>query len=224
MEKNLAATADAAADRRRTAAGRNHSSTRERLLREIESHPDATTSQLVEVTGLHENTVRGHLDRLRADGHIRRRRDTTIVRGRPAWRWRPVPPAQLSAYAGLASTLASALGSLSSDPATPARIAGTTWGQQLMADRNFDPAESDTRTLVIDVMREQGFAPEDDGATVLLRTCPLLAAAARNDTVVCAVHEGMIEGIARAHGSDLQSTLLPFADDGACALHLRAPA
>lgn len=224
MEKVDAERSRTPAERRRTAAGRSHSSTRERLLREIESRTDATTRELVEATGLHENTVRGHLERLRADGHIRRERDGLSGRGRPAWRWQPLPPAQLSAYAGLAATLASALGGLVADPATPARRAGTAWGRQLIENRGVAAEETDTRTLVVAVMREQGFAPEDDGATVLLRTCPLLAAASQNDTVVCAVHEGMIEGIARANGSNLESALRPFAVDGACALHLRASA
>ncbi len=50
---------------RRTSTGRAHSSTRERLLRELEAHGGASTAQLVEITGLHENTVRGHLESLR---------------------------------------------------------------------------------------------------------------------------------------------------------------
>lgn len=199
-----------------------HSSTRERLLREIESRPDATTAQLVEATGLHENTVRGHLERLRADGHIRRDRDSGSGRGRPAWRWRTAPPAQLSAYAGLAGALASALGDASADPAASARLAGRSWGRELIADHGAEGA--DTREVIVDVMREQGFAPDDDGTTVHLRACPLFAVAARDSRVVCAVHEGMIDGIAQAQGADVVSELIPFATDGACALHLRASA
>ncbi|MGL3149992.1 helix-turn-helix transcriptional regulator [Microbacterium sp. A82] len=219
----------AAEDRRRTAAGRRHSPTRERLLRAIERLPDALTAELVEATGLHENTVRGHLERLRADGYIRREQDRAAGRGRPAWRWRAVEPTGLSAYAGLAATLAGALGQASSTPSAAARKAGITWGSQLVADRSTSAAGRDShdaaaRALVVDVMREQGFGPEDDGAIVRLHTCPLLAAAAGNTAVVCAVHEGMVEGIARANGADLESSLTPFADDGACVLRLRARA
>jgi predicted ArsR family transcriptional regulator len=194
------------------------------VLRQVAAHPRATTSQLVEATGLHENTVRGHLERLRADGHIRRERDSTPARGRPAWRWRTVPPAQLSAYAGLAATLASALGQVSAEPAESARLAGESWGNELLAQRHGASESTDTRALIIEIMREQGFAPDDEGETVRLRACPLLSAASRNSQVVCAVHEGMIDGIARANASDLESALVPFALDGACALHLRVPA
>ena len=226
MEKIWADSGIVPAERRRTAVGRSHSSTRERLLREIESRREVTTSQLVDATGLHENTVRGHLERLRADGHIRRERDIVASRGRPAWRWLPVSPAQLGAYAGLATTLAAALEAATSDPIVPARKAGASWGRQLLTERSATIAqgadETGSRALVIDIMREQGFAPADDGEIVRLRACPLLAAATRNEKVVCAVHEGMIEGIASAYGTDLESKLVPFADGGACALHLRA--
>lgn len=194
------------------------------MLREIAARPLATTSELVDATGLHENTVRGHLERLRADGHIRREREGTLGRGRPAWRWRTVPPAQLSAYAGLAATLAAALGQVSAEPAALARSAGETWGRELMSQRQGASECADTRELIVEVMREQGFAPDDEGDRIRLRACPLLSAASRNTQVVCAVHEGMIDGIARANESDLESTLAPFALDGACALHLRVPA
>lgn len=227
-------------NRRRTASGRQHSSTRERLLRELESRASASTIELVEITGLHENTVRGHLEQLRADGFLRREREDPIGRGRPAWRWRSVEPTQLSSYAGLAVSLADALADAVDDPFAEARRAGVAWGTRLVTERETDdhgPGDERTRErvargVVIDVMREQGFAPDqvkpdDTDAeidTIRLRSCPLLSAAARNQTVVCAVHEGMVEGIAQTAGSALHSRLVPFAEDGACLLHLRVPA
>lgn len=191
--------------------------------------PDVSTADLVRATGLHENTVRGHLERLREDGYIRRFRDEAAGRGRPAWRWRAVEPAGLSAYAGLAATLASALGQAASSPSAAARSAGVTWGARLVADRSAaheggrSPVAA-ARALVVDVMREQGFGPEVDSASVRLHSCPLLAAAADNTAIVCAAHEGMVEGIARANGADLESSLTPFAADGACVLRLSVPA
>ena len=76
-------------------------------------------------------------------------------------------------------------------------------------------------------MREQGFAPTDaDDDSIVLHSCPLLAAAARRSDVVCAVHEGMIEGILRSRETDAgqrtDADLLPFHANGACVLHLRA--
>lgn len=226
---------------RRTASGRRHSATRERLLRELEARGGASTAELVRALGLHENTVRQHLEGLLGDGHVRREPEPSTGRGRPAWRWRAVTAARLSPYAGLASTLADALTRASADPFADARRAGAAWGRELADERVLslrgDRAATD---LVLTVMREQGFAPEsaapqgpggstarqDDALdlTIRLRTCPLLSAASANSTVVCAVHEGMIEGIARAAGSELAGRLEPFADAGACVLHLRMPA
>ncbi|MGB3376632.1 MAG: winged helix-turn-helix transcriptional regulator, partial [Microbacterium sp.] len=72
--------------------GRRPSSTRERILREVESRGTASTAEIVAATGLHENTVREHLSRLRTDGRLRRIRAEIQGRGRPGWRWQ-APPA-----------------------------------------------------------------------------------------------------------------------------------
>jgi len=205
---------------RRTTAGRRHSSTRERVLRTIELRHGATSVELAEATELHENTVRGHLDQLRRDGHVRREPAPRVGRGRPAWRWVAVAPEEASPYAGLAAALADALSTHLPDPAARAREAGVAWGRRLGAER-AGRAVGAARSMVTDVMREQGFAPEDDGVTILLHRCPLLAAAAQRTDVVCAVHEGLIEGIARTSDAAAESSLSPFAVDGACALHLR---
>ncbi|WP_313357671.1 winged helix-turn-helix transcriptional regulator, partial [Microbacterium sp.] len=67
---------------RRGADGRRHSSTRERILREVESRASASISDIVAATGRHENTVREHLERLRRDGRVRRVRAEAQGRGR----------------------------------------------------------------------------------------------------------------------------------------------
>ncbi|REJ04895.1 transcriptional regulator [Microbacterium bovistercoris] len=216
MENRLSA----GEDRRRTSGDRRHSSSRERILREIEARP-ASTADLVAATGLHENTVRGHLERLLADGHIAREKEAPSGRGRPSLRWRAVRDDAAAPYAGLAVALAEGLANTSAHPAREAKDVGRTWGARLAEDR----AEGDARTLVLDVMREQGFAPDpaesDAEERTLLRNCPLLAAASRRSDVVCAVHEGLIEGLARSRAAVATAKLLPFAADGACILHLQ---
>lgn len=205
-----------ALDRRRTA-------TRERLRREVQRHPGLSTAELTARTGLHENTVRAHLEALRDEGAVRRERADPTGRGRPAWRWRASDASQRAPYAALAVALAGALAGTVDAPNRAARSAGVDWGRRLIEDRGTHGA--DARTAVLEVMREQGFSPVDapDGP-IRLRACPLLAAA-REATVVCAVHEGMIEGIARRLDDGARGTLVPFAEpDGACLLHLRASA
>lgn len=63
---------------------------------------------------------------------------------------------------------------------------------------------------------ELGASPED----VVLRACPVLDVARRHTTVVCAVHEGMVQGILESLGSSTGASLRPFADPGGCVLRL----
>ena len=86
-------------------------------------------------------------------------------------------------------------------------------------------AELRARRRVVALFDELGFAPEaDDDATVLrLRRCPLLAAAHLHPEVVCGVHLGVAQGALAELGAPSEGlTLLPFAERGACRLHLTA--
>jgi len=199
-----------------------HSPSRERVLGEVEAHGPLSIAQIVAATGLHENTVRGHLHRLAQDGYVRQGTAAPTGRGRPTGSWSAVDPEAASPYVGLAVALADALtdalGDTSEAAPAQAREAGRGWGMRLAADH----PHQDPRALVVDIMREQGFAPQDDGDVVALHQCPLLVAASRRAPVVCAVHEGMIEGIVRSQTPDARVTLAPFALDGACGLHVRA--
>lgn len=206
-------------EHRRGADGRRYSSTRERILREVESRGSASTAEIVAKTGLHENTVREHLERLRLDGRLRRIRGEVQGRGRPGWRWEAPPADAVNPYAGLALALADTLSRLAADPVAPARASGMQWGVEIAAQHA--DAVPTARDLVIETMREQGFEPDDAGDEIVLHRCPLLAAAARRADVVCAVHEGMIEGIARSRAEKSDAELLPFQADGACVMHLR---
>jgi predicted ArsR family transcriptional regulator len=205
---------------RRRVDGRRHSSTRERILREVEARGTASTAEIVARTGLHENTVREHLSRLLADGRLRRVRAEAQGRGRPGWLWQTPPADVVNPYAGLALALADTLTRVSDDPIAQARASGIRWGGEIVQQQA--DAAGDPRALAIDVMRQQGFAPEVEGADIVLHRCPLLAAAARRTDVVCAVHEGMLAGIVGSRDPQADARLLPFQADGACVLQLRA--
>lgn len=243
--------------RRSTALGRTHTASRELVLRTLELEGVLTVAQIATQTGLHENTVRGHLASLQSDGHVRQEQPgpansqavsqtgsqtgpTPARRGRPTIHWRAVPPESLSPYAGLAVTLARALSDAHPDARQIAHDAGVAWGATLAADHP-GPARSpiDAHAQVVQIMREQGFAPaeQDAGSSdspIVLRRCPLIAAASERSDVVCAVHEGMLTGILASQDSGsatsgeststgdtsttLRPRLLPFADGGNCVL------
>lgn len=80
------------------------------------------------------------------------------------------------------------------------------------------------RHEVVSLLDRLGFAPraDDDAASVALTRCPLLEAAYRNPEIVCAVHLGLAQGALERLGAPREGTsLLPFAEPGACRLHLR---
>ncbi|WP_394215241.1 helix-turn-helix transcriptional regulator [Brachybacterium vulturis] len=211
---------------RRGAAGRRHSRAREQVLRTVEAQRSpVSVAAISRATGLHENTVRGHLDQLLADGHVTRSRAAAEGRGRPAWLWRPTRYGPASPYAALAGVLAGTIARTSADPAATAHEAGRGWGGQLAADLPETAPPATARAVVTDAMAAQGFAPEDDGERIVLHRCPLLEAASRHTEVVCSVHRGLLagllEGAPALDGARPEVELLPFAAPGQCHLRLR---
>lgn len=186
-----------------------------------------TLSDLSQVTGLHANTLRDHLDALESAGRVLRRSAAPTGPGRPRTLYQPVPPGQAgrSEYAGLAAALASTIHRTSRDPRADAAEAGEQWGRELAGDRERPTGSGDAaaRHEVVTLLDEIGFAPESDAedTTARLTRCPLLDTARRYPDVVCAVHLGIVRGALAEYGADpSQAALHPFAEPGACRLHL----
>ncbi|WP_254367470.1 metalloregulator ArsR/SmtB family transcription factor [Microbacterium sp. NC79] len=221
---------------------------RERVLRAIEAHGPISIRDLAAATALHENTVRGHLERLHVEGLIRRSTKPVTGRGRPAIEWSAVRVEDREPYAGLAVMLADALARAMTAPGGTSQHvrqithdAGVAWGERLAADAEAiaagATAEGDddaaARRVVRHVMQAQGFAPTEPldteppatrDALIELHACPLLAAAEGHNRVVCDAHAAMVEGIVRSRGARLDVELLPFTAPGTCSLLLRTSA
>lgn len=212
-----------------TREGRALSASRTAVLEALQASDGPTAlSQLSEETGLHPNTLREHLEALVARGYARRRRATPSGRGRPAWLYEGTEPELGTAgseYAGLAATLAAHIHRTSSDPREDAVAAGRAWGHDL-ASRSGPPEEpgaAEARRKVVRLLDDVGFSPETDerATTVRLTRCPLLETAKEYPDVVCGVHLGIARGALEEYGADSTRTdLLPFAEPGACRLHL----
>ena len=159
-----------------------------------------TLSELQDETGLHPNTLRGHLDALVAAGSASRIASRTGGRGRPAWSYLAREPE----YAALAMALASGLDSGEGRTLDPAAVrGGRAWGERL---RHQLGVVEDGRERVLLALRHTGFAPEADDSQVdrvTLHACPLLEAARSHPAVVCAVHLGLVEGVLGEHGAAL---------------------
>jgi predicted ArsR family transcriptional regulator len=185
-----------------------------------------TLSALAGISGLHVNTVREHLEALLRLGLARRHAAEPHGRGRPAWLYRASgadePPA--AEYAGLAAALAASIHRTSDSPTQDAVAAGTEWGRRLAGERDARPAEeAAARREVVALLDDLGFASQSDSAAAAVRLtrCPLLEAAHQYPDVVCGVHLGLVRGALAEYGTDPEGTeLLPFAEPGACLLHL----
>ena len=177
-----------------------------------------TLGELQERTGLHPNTLRGHLDAIVAGGNASRIASRSGGRGRPAWSYLAREPE----YAALAMALASGLDrgpATDADPDSepsdsegngeaqaraldPAAVrGGRAWGEQLRSQLG---AVEDGRERVLLALAHTGFAPQADGDRVTLHACPILEAARSHPAVVCAVHLGLIEGVLGAEGAGLR--------------------
>jgi predicted ArsR family transcriptional regulator len=209
---------------------RNMSPSRAALLETLRAQTGPTTlAALARAAGLHQNTVRDHLDALVDAGLAARSSAPPSGRGRPAWLYQATQadPEAASEYAGLAAALASALHHRSTSPVEDALVAGHTWGHDLARAHQAPSGRSVTsaRRGVVELLDDLGFAPEADARAtkVRLTRCPLLEAAHRYPDVVCAVHLGLTQGALEEYGADPdQVRLLPFAEPGACLLHLAA--
>lgn len=209
----------------RDAAGtRPLSRSRAAILERLRDQPQALTlAALVTATGLHENTVREHLDGLVRRGLVRQHRAEPSGRGRPAWLYEAVGTgSRPSEYAGLAAALAASLARTPA-PVELATDAGEEWGRQLATDRGASATTPEAaRTQVVSLLDDLGFSPEVAPAQpteVRLTRCPLLEAAHRHPDVVCSVHLGIVRGALAALGAPTEgTTLLPFAEPGACRL------
>lgn len=183
-------------------------------------------NRLSAALGLHQNTVREHLEALVERGLVTKRRAGPSGRGRPAWLYAPSPhaPAE-SEYAGLAATLAAHIARTSSDPRRDAITAGRSWGREL-AQEAGPPREAGAEAVrrhVAALLDRVGFAPRLDrrATTARLTQCPLLETAKRFPEVVCGVHLGIVQGALEEYGADGTGVdLRPFSEPGACRLVL----
>lgn len=195
------------------------SSAQDRVLAVLADRNSPTTlAELTEATGLHENTLRGHLDALHTGGHLTRYRATPRGRGRPAWSY----VARESPYVALAQALARGLETNRGGTAwETGESGGLAWGERLR-DLFAQDAQAPRERLLL-VLEHVGFSPEPsaDGTSVRLTRCPFVDAAHSHPEAVCSVHLGLIEG---ALGETLdRAALKPFAEPDACLVRLGVP-
>lgn len=180
--------------------------------------------ELAERMGLHNNTVRKHLDLLVENGFATRLRDGTARRGRPRYVYAAAPgssPAesQLRNYHLLASVFAAYLHD-TDDPHRTAEEAGRRFGA-----RSVDEAPLGDRSTAVErvvrLLDEIGFRPELAPGEIRLRHCPFHELARDRQEVVCSSHLGLIRGaLQQLRAPEDAVRLVPFVTPNLCVVEL----
>jgi predicted ArsR family transcriptional regulator len=186
--------------------------------------------ELAADVGLHTNTVRMHLDRLVAEGLVRRQTQDRREPGRPPLTFSAVASGfhgDRRAYRLLAEMLASFVAEKVPDSRTAAIETGRMWGHFLT--ERPGPYRRADRQRSLDVLNtildDIGFAPEivqtDDRQEVWLRHCPFLEVATEYREVVCSIHLGLIQGVlSETRGPLTADELRPLVEPSLCIARL----
>ncbi|MEL4358013.1 MULTISPECIES: helix-turn-helix transcriptional regulator [unclassified Luteococcus] len=181
-----------------------------------------TVREIARDFDLHPNTVREHLDALLEQGLVAREASSPTGRGRPALMYRPTSASQDVArdYELLSDVLAEQLAAMPNARET-ALAAGRSWGNRTVTERDGD-VRIEELPGVIGRLGFEPTLPDVDG-NLVLRSCPILAAARRHPEVVCTVHLGYVQALIEAAGEDPTTTrLVPMGDEHGCLLHVEA--
>jgi predicted ArsR family transcriptional regulator len=193
---------------------------REQILRIVqESSGPLSVEDISGVTGLHVNTVRTHLEVLRAGGTIERSRGNPGGRGRPKWLYSAIAPE--GPYHRLATDLREALAA-AQDPRVAAEAArrwrsaeGTGHGPTDSPDEAVDAAAHALAQLGFDV----DVSPTGDA--LYLGQCPY-AALVTEHPVICDIHAQALEQVLAGTGQDVAlESMDVFPRPGVCVAHLR---
>ena len=182
--------------------------------------------------GLHQNTVRSHLDLLVDSGYVVRRTEAPRGPGRPrvVYEATAAPEGERN-YRLLAEMLAQHLVATSERPGEAAANAGRSWAG-LTGQRHHGGAEAvestpisgdQAITAIVRMLGDIGFAPElsADGTAINLHRCPFRELAESHPDVVCGAHLGMVQGALAELGGPVSATrLLPFVQPDLCIITL----
>jgi predicted ArsR family transcriptional regulator len=187
-----------------------------------------STSDVAETLGLHPNTVRPHLERMRDVGLLDARPDTAGAVGRPQKLYSLSAAApSLGLEPPVYPMIARMLLSLAEEAGIDGELAvgaGRAEGERT-AHRRVD-----TRRPCIDaavaMLDELGFDParvdEDGQTTVAFTHCPFADLAESDPDLVCSLHRGMLEGFVDEVGGARVVAFHDLADREPCLVRIRA--
>ncbi|MGM7698785.1 helix-turn-helix transcriptional regulator [Microbacterium sp. A84] len=178
----------------RPACGPISTYSRVQILHLVQSRPGRMISELCEATGLHQNTVREHLQRLIDGGYVIAEAEHRTTRGRPR-----------TLYSAATGT-PEASSSVARDKVTAAARRGDLM-RRTMPVAASDLGQQATHQLdaLIEHLEESGFEPviDDEQLTIDLTPCPHAAARPEDRPVLCRVHLSLMQGVLTEAGGPL---------------------
>ncbi len=195
---------------------------RDNIMRIVgESERPISVEAIAEVAGLHVNTVRTHLEMLRAAGRVQRTRENTTGRGRPKWLYSAA--VEEDPYTRLAADLAHTLDE-SDDPALAVQAARRWRESDRVAKQSADTVD-EAVTIAARSLGRLGFDVDVSpvGDAIYLGKCPY-AALIEDNPVICDIHAHAVEQILAGTGQPVELAAVDvFPRRGVCVAHLRRP-
>jgi len=185
-----------------------------------------TTSEIAESIGLHANTVRPHLERMRDAGLVEVQSGARGEIGRPQHRYSlaadapslGLEPPVMPVLARMVLSMAERLGASPTDALAVGRAEGARRAARYAA------APSALEAVVSDHDR-LGFDPvvsgDDDSAVVAFANCPFGGLAEQHPDLVCGLHHGLIAGFVAGMGDAELVEFCSVADRTPCQATLR---
>lgn len=187
------------------------------------------TADIADVLGLHANTVRPHLERMRDAGLVEVRTELPSGVGRPQHLYSVSPqapslglePPTFPVLARMLVRLAEQVGATGDDAAEAGREQG-----RADAARHADaPSCLEALVTQLDLL---GFDPAVDGtddgetAVIAFSNCPFRELAEAHPELVCSLHRGLVEGFVDAMGDATVDDFHPLVHRSPCQVTLSA--
>ncbi len=191
------------------------------------------TAEIADTLGLHPNTVRPHLERMREVGLLTIETDARGTVGRPQHRYSlasdapslGLEPATFPVLARMLLRVATASGIDRDDVVEAGREQGEADARTLAGTLGITGPDAGTCVEgLVARLDALGFDPavagEDDQATVAFTHCPFREMAEAHPEIVCALHQGLVEGIVDGLGGAEVDTFRPLTDRLPCQVDL----